>query len=65
MRAIVEGGDVVEALRDRVLGRTTAEEVIHPERDMLVAEAGDAARRDLLDASRRNGRGRSQGAFTA
>jgi DNA-directed RNA polymerase subunit beta' len=31
MRAIVEGGEVIESLRDRVLGRTTAEEVIHPE----------------------------------
>jgi DNA-directed RNA polymerase subunit beta' len=31
MRAIVEGGEVIESLRDRILGRTAAEEVLHPE----------------------------------
>jgi DNA-directed RNA polymerase subunit beta' len=31
MRAIVEGGEVIESLRDRILGRTAAEDVLHPE----------------------------------
>ena len=31
MRALVEGGEVIESLRDRVLGRVTAIEVLHPE----------------------------------
>ncbi len=30
MRAIVEGGEVIESLRDRVLGRATAEDLLHP-----------------------------------
>jgi DNA-directed RNA polymerase subunit beta' len=37
MRAIVEGGEVIESLRERILGRTTAEEVLNPEtQDMLI-----------------------------
>ena len=30
MRAIVENGEVIESLRDRILGRTVAEDVLHP-----------------------------------
>ncbi|MFP8778312.1 DNA-directed RNA polymerase subunit beta' [Hydrogenophaga sp. RWCD_12] len=49
MRAIVEGGEVIESLRDRILGRTTAEEVIHPEtRNPLIA-AGVLLDEDMLD----------------
>ena len=49
MRAIVEGGEVIESLRDRVLGRTVAEDVIHPEtRDVLVP-AGHMLDEDLID----------------
>ncbi len=31
MKALVEGGEVVEALRERILGRVTANDVINPE----------------------------------
>jgi DNA-directed RNA polymerase subunit beta' len=31
MRAIVEGGEVIESLRDRILGRVAAIDVLHPE----------------------------------
>ncbi|MGH8848606.1 MAG: DNA-directed RNA polymerase subunit beta', partial [Polaromonas sp.] len=31
MRAIVEGGEVIESLRERILGRTAVEDVLHPE----------------------------------
>jgi DNA-directed RNA polymerase subunit beta' len=31
MKALVEGGEVVEPLRERILGRVTASEVLHPE----------------------------------
>jgi len=49
MRAIVEGGEVIESLRERVLGRTTAEDVIHPEtRDVLI-KAGVLLDEDLID----------------
>ena len=49
MRAIVEGGEVIESLRDRVLGRVTAEEVIHPETRAVLVSAGEMLDEDLLD----------------
>jgi len=49
MRAIVEGGEVIESLRDRVLGRVTAEEVIHPETRAMVLPAGEMLDEDILD----------------
>ncbi|MFA7557860.1 MAG: DNA-directed RNA polymerase subunit beta', partial [Hydrogenophaga sp.] len=49
MRAIVEGGEVIESLRDRILGRTTAEEVIHPETRQVLVEAGVLLDEDMLD----------------
>src|SRR5579871_4088266 len=36
MRALVEGGEVIESLRDRILGRVTATEVLHPETQEVV-----------------------------
>jgi DNA-directed RNA polymerase subunit beta' len=49
MRAIVEGGEVIESLRDRILGRTTAEEVIHPETRKVLLGAGVLLDEDMLD----------------
>jgi DNA-directed RNA polymerase subunit beta' len=49
MRAIVEGGEVIESLRERVLGRTTVEDVIHPESRTVVVKAGVLLDEDLLD----------------
>jgi len=49
MRAIVEGGEVIESLRDRILGRTTAEEVIHPETRSVLVPAGEMLDEDMLD----------------
>ena len=49
MRAIVEGGEVIESLRDRVLGRTAAEDVLHPETRAVVASAGDMLDEDVMD----------------
>ena len=40
MRAIVEGGEVIESLRDRVLGRTVVEDVLHPENRTVLAGRG-------------------------
>jgi len=40
MRALVEGGEVIEALRDRILGRVAAQDVIDPDtQDVLYAAA--------------------------
>jgi len=49
MRAIVEGGEVIESLRDRVLGRVTAEEVMHPEDRSVLAPAGVMLDEDMLE----------------
>ncbi|MEW8398011.1 MAG: DNA-directed RNA polymerase subunit beta', partial [Candidatus Thiodiazotropha sp.] len=40
MQPIIEGGDVVEPLRERILGRVTAVPVYRPGSDELVCEAG-------------------------
>ncbi|HEY2254855.1 MAG TPA: DNA-directed RNA polymerase subunit beta', partial [Variovorax sp.] len=50
MRAIVEGGEVIESLRDRILGRSAAEDVLHPETRAVLANAGDMLDEDLIEA---------------
>ena len=49
MRAIVEGGEVIESLRDRVLGRTVAEDVLHPENRAVLAPRGTLLDEDAID----------------
>ena len=49
MRALVEGGEVIESLRDRVLGRVTAVEVLHPETQEVVLGAIEMLDEDTLD----------------
>ena len=52
MKALVEGGDVVEPLRDRILGRVAASDVVSPDTGETVIDAGtllDEARVDLID----------------
>jgi len=49
MRAIVEGGEVIESLRDRVLGRSVAEDVVHPETRQTLVPAGHMLDEDLID----------------
>ena len=41
VRSIVEGGDVVVSLGQRILGRVAAEDILHPETRAAIAEAGD------------------------
>ncbi len=49
MRAIVEGGEVIESLRDRILGRTAVDDVLHPENRAVLAKAGAMLDEDLID----------------
>jgi len=49
MRAIVEGGEVIESLRDRILGRVTAEEVLHPETRAVLVAPGAMLDEDLIE----------------
>ena len=49
MRALVEGGEVIEPLRDRVLGRVTAVDVINPETQETAIPAGELLNEDLVE----------------
>lgn len=49
MRAIVEGGEVIESLRERILGRTAAEDVLHPENRSVLVPAGVMLDEDLIE----------------
>jgi DNA-directed RNA polymerase subunit beta' len=49
MRAIVEGGEVIESLRDRILGRTAADDILHPENRAVMAVAGTMLDEDLIE----------------
>jgi len=48
-RALVEGGEVIESLRDRILGRVPAIDVLHPETQQVVITAGTMLDEDALD----------------
>ena len=49
VKALVEGGEVVEALRERILGRVAASDVIHPETQETMFEAGTLLVEDEVD----------------
>ena len=49
VRALIEGGEVIEPLRDRILGRVTAADVIHPETQETIVETGTMLDEDLCD----------------
>ncbi len=49
MKALIEGGEVIEALRERILGRVTIADVIDPETDETVIDLGTLIDEDLCD----------------
>jgi DNA-directed RNA polymerase subunit beta' len=49
MKALVEGGDVIEPLRERILGRVTAVDVIHPDTGETMIEAGSLLDEEMVD----------------
>src|SRR4030095_5966079 len=50
MRALVEGGEVIESLRDRALGRVAAIDILDPETQSVIVSAGERLDEDALDA---------------
>jgi len=50
MKALVEGGEVVEALRERVLGRTLIADLVHPETQDVLYMSGSLLDEDAVDA---------------
>ncbi len=49
MLAVVSGGEVIEALRDRILGRVAATDITHPETGKVVIAAGTLLAEDDVD----------------
>jgi len=49
LKALVEGGEVVEPLRDRILGRVTALDLVHPETGDVLIPAGALLDEDAVD----------------
>ncbi|TSE20070.1 DNA-directed RNA polymerase subunit beta' [Tepidimonas alkaliphilus] len=49
MRAIVEGGEVIESLRERILGRTAAEDIVDPETQQVLVRAGELLDEDAVE----------------
>jgi DNA-directed RNA polymerase subunit beta' len=49
MKALVEGGEVVEALRERILGRVAAVDLEHPESGETIIEAGSLLDEEAVD----------------
>ncbi|MBX3652424.1 MAG: DNA-directed RNA polymerase subunit beta' [Burkholderiales bacterium] len=50
MKALVEGGEVVESLRERILGRVAAADVVNPESGATLFEANTLLDEDVVDA---------------
>jgi len=49
VKALVEGGEVVEALRERILGRVSAAEIMHPETQDPLYPAGTLLNEEEVD----------------
>jgi len=49
MKPLIEGGDVVESLRERVLGRVVAEDILDPKTSEVIVEAGIMLDETLVD----------------
>ncbi|HNB07497.1 MAG TPA: DNA-directed RNA polymerase subunit beta', partial [Thauera aminoaromatica] len=49
MKALIEGGEVVEPLRERILGRVCVEDIVNPESQETMIEAGSLLDEDAVD----------------
>ncbi|MDR4516033.1 MAG: DNA-directed RNA polymerase subunit beta' [Nitrosomonas sp.] len=53
MKALIEGGEIIEALRERILGRVIVNDVVNPENQELIYPAGtllDETAVDLIES---------------
>ncbi|MBD5803403.1 DNA-directed RNA polymerase subunit beta' [Azoarcus sp. Aa7] len=55
MKALIEGGEVIEALRERILGRVCAEDVVNPDSQETEIEAGTLLDENAVDLIERLG----------
>ncbi|MCR2702829.1 hypothetical protein NSP05_24335, partial [Salmonella enterica] len=49
MKALVEGGEVIEPLRDRILGRVAAIDIVNPDTQETAITAGTLLDEDMVD----------------
>ena len=49
MKALIEGGEVIEPLRERILGRVAAEDLVNPDTQETVIEAGTLLTEDMVE----------------
>src|SRR3546814_10869304 len=49
MKALVEGGEVIEPLRDRILGRVAAVDIVNPDTQETALVAGTLLDEDLVE----------------
>ena len=49
MKALVEGGEVIEALRERILGRVASTDIVNPETGETLYEAGTLLNEDMVE----------------
>lgn len=49
LKALVEGGEVIEALRERILGRVASKDIVNPESSETLYEAGTLLDEDMVD----------------
>ncbi|MBI1965828.1 MAG: DNA-directed RNA polymerase subunit beta' [Betaproteobacteria bacterium] len=50
MKALIEGGEVVESLRERILGRVCANDIIHPESSKVMHPANTLLDEDAVES---------------
>jgi len=50
IKALVEGGEIIEALRERILGRVVVSDVINPENQEIIYPSGILLDEDAVDA---------------
>ena len=60
MKALVEGGEVIEPLRERILGRVVAADVVNPETQATLFTPGTCWARTKPRRSRRSGSTKSR-----
>ena len=53
--AIIEGGEEIESLRDRIVGRTALEDVIDPVEGKIIVESNDEINEDVAAEIQRSG----------
>jgi DNA-directed RNA polymerase subunit beta' len=49
MKALVEGGEIIEALRDRILGRVVIGDVVHPDTQAVIVTHDTLLDEDMVD----------------